>query len=91
MEKANRDCTGWGRGAVSRRTASMIQDDVSRSRTFASIRNEPADAKGGAAMADFDTLIELITSTVAPIPDAVGGPAPFSLFRRAFLLIPPAC
>ncbi len=40
-----------------------------------------AGARGGAALADFDTLIELITSTIAPDSwDEVGGPGAIEAF-----------
>lgn len=40
-----------------------------------------AGAAGGAAMADFDTLIDLITTTIAPTSwDAVGGPGAIDSF-----------
>ena len=43
---------------------------------------------GGAAMADFDTLIELITSTIAPDTwDAVGGPGAIESFPTNLSLV----
>ena len=67
--------SGMRRAAV--RTASSMSDDRSRSQSLADIRNPPSEsaaARGGAAMADFDSLIELITSTIAPDSwDEVGG------------------
>ncbi len=54
-------------------TLSEIQSDLQRRSALESLRSSPG-AAGGAAMADFDTLIELITSTIAPDTwDAVGG------------------
>lgn len=45
-------------------------------------------ALGGAAMADFDTLIELITSTIAPDTwDAVGGPGAIESFPTNLSLV----
>jgi general secretion pathway protein D len=45
-------------------------------------------AAGGAAMADFDTLIELITSTIAPDSwDAVGGPGAIESFPTNLSLV----
>lgn len=51
-----------------------VQSDVARSRILQEMGGRPIGAGGGAAMADFDTLIELITSTIAPSTwDDVGG------------------
>lgn len=59
---------------ASLQTASQISDDRTRSQTLSDIAAKPAGAHGGAAMADFDSLIELITSTVRPTSwDTVGG------------------
>lgn len=47
-----------------------------------------AGAMGGAAMADFDTLIELITSTISPDSwDAVGGPGAIEPFPTNLSLV----
>jgi hypothetical protein len=56
-------------------TASQVDDDSLRARTFAEAgRVAPLGAAGG-SMADFDALIDLITATIAPTTwDAVGGP-----------------
>lgn len=76
-----------GARAASLSTASMIANDASRSRVFANLRNQPLGARGGAAMADFDTLIELITSTVSPDSwDAVGGPGAIEPFPTGVLV-----
>ncbi|MCH2123337.1 MAG: DUF1598 domain-containing protein [Pirellulaceae bacterium] len=59
-------------------TAGYISADASRSRSFDLIHSTPVRAErraGGAAAADFDSLIDLITSTIAPESwDEVGGP-----------------
>jgi hypothetical protein len=54
-------------------TLSAIRSDLQRRSALDSFYS-PRGAAGGAAMADFDTLIELITSTIAPDTwDEVGG------------------
>lgn len=64
-------------------TASMMESDVARSSAASSASSAPPrSARGGGTQADFDSLIDLITSTVAPTTwDQVGGPgsiAPFA-------------
>lgn len=56
-------------------TAGSMRDDVLRSRTLSeSSASPPPGARGGGGQADFQSLIELITSTVAPTTwDEVGG------------------
>ena len=56
---------GGVRGRV-RRTLADIQGDASFRQAVESIRENPFGAAGGAAMADFTTLIDLITTTIAP-------------------------
>ncbi len=51
-----------------------LQNDVARNQVVHQMQERPIGAAGGAAYADFDTLIELITSTIAPDTwDEVGG------------------
>ncbi len=51
-----------------------LGSDVARQQIARQIAERPIGAGGGAAFADFDTLIELITSTIAPDSwDEVGG------------------
>lgn len=63
------------------RSAAEIDDDVARGQALSSIAKQPAGAAGGGSEPDFDSLIDLITSTVKPTSwDTVGGPgsvAPF--------------
>jgi hypothetical protein len=64
--------------AASFSTAAEMEGDVSRSTTLKDLSSTPvgasASARGGAGQADFDTLIDLITSTVKPTSwDNVGG------------------
>ncbi len=76
-----------GARAASLTTASKIANDASRSSVYASLRKQSLGARGGAAMADFDTLIELITSTVSPDSwDAVGGPGAIEPFPTGVLV-----
>ncbi len=51
-----------------------VQSDLARSALAREMGGRPIGAGGGAALADFDTLIELITTTIAPDSwDDVGG------------------
>lgn len=67
-----------GARLASLNTAASIGNDMSRSGGFESLSGHPlffGGARGGAAFADFDTLIELIKSTVSPDSwDDNGGP-----------------
>lgn len=74
---AQAQAQGGARNAALDTLASMA-DDRYRGRAAEQISTQPIGgwgAGGGASMADFDTLIDLITSTIAPQTwDAVGGP-----------------
>lgn len=63
-------------------TASLIDGDVARNAAVGKAgSSSPRTGQGGAAMADFQTLIDLITSTVAPTTwDDVGGPGSIAPF-----------
>jgi hypothetical protein len=65
-------------------TASYIQDDRTRSGVLQQISAQGpprAVGRGGAAMADFDSLIDLITTTISPDSwDEVGGPGSIDKF-----------
>ncbi|HQU43000.1 MAG TPA: hypothetical protein PK867_09315, partial [Pirellulales bacterium] len=64
-------------------TAGSMRDDVLRSQTLSESSSPPPAARGGAAGADFSSLIELITSTVAPTTwDEVGGPGAIKEYRN---------
>jgi hypothetical protein len=71
-------------------TAAGIVDNRVRSSLLREIGSRPYgnhDARGGGAMADFDTLIELITSTIAPDSwDLVGGPGAVEAFPGGVLV-----
>lgn len=59
---------------ASLQTASQISDDRNRSQALSDMAARPIGARGGAPEADFETLIDLITSTVRPATwDEVGG------------------
>jgi len=64
-------------------TAFDIQDGQTRGDAMGALAGHPitGDARGGAALADFDSLIELITATIAPDSwDEVGGPGAIESF-----------
>lgn len=55
-------------------TAAEMDSDVARSAAVTDLSSRPVGRTGGAGQADFDTLIDLITSTVKPTSwDNVGG------------------
>jgi hypothetical protein len=63
------------------RTVGEISSDRVRTETLAQIRQEPLGGRGGGAQPDFDSLIDLIKSTVAPATwDDVGGPGAIAPF-----------
>ncbi|MDZ4778803.1 MAG: DUF1598 domain-containing protein [Planctomycetia bacterium] len=47
-------------------SAGAIDDDLARSDTMANLGNQTGFRQGGGVQPDFDSLIELITSTIAP-------------------------
>ncbi len=64
-------------------TAFDIRDDQSRGQVMDALAGHPiaGGPRGGAALADFDSLIELITATIAPDSwDDVGGPGAIESF-----------
>jgi len=73
-----------GMFSTSLATASEIDDDQARSSAFQQLAELPIGgraARGGAALADFDSLIELIESTISPDSwDEVGGPGAIEEF-----------
>ena len=66
-------------------TASYIGDDVTRSQLLteaATMRSEDVAPRGGGVQPDFDSLIELITTTVQPESwDELGGPGSVAPFQ----------
>lgn len=81
-----------GARSASLRTAYRIQDDGLRSRVYDRVstkRSEAPGSRGGAALADFDSLIDLITSTTAPDSwDTVGGPGAIEPFPTGVYVDP---
>ncbi len=65
-EIAAAQAAGGDRGAALR-TAESIADDRSRSESLSQVVAQPWGGRGGANQADFESLIELITSTVSPL------------------------
>lgn len=65
-------------------TAGSMSDDRLRTAAFDQISGQPIGGwmgRGGASQADFDTLIDLITTTIAPQSwDTVGGPGAIDSF-----------
>ncbi|NQT15038.1 MAG: DUF1598 domain-containing protein, partial [Planctomycetes bacterium] len=47
-------------------TASQISDDRARAQALSDMAAQPLGGRGGGTMADFDSLIDLITTTIAP-------------------------
>jgi hypothetical protein len=74
---------------ASLRSSSEIQSDRARASTLSEIAAEPLGGRGGAAMADFDSLIDLITSTVEPdLWEDVGGPGSIESFATGVFIDP---
>jgi len=62
-------------------TAAGIADDRARAQALSRMASVPLGGRGGGTMADFDSLIDLITTTVAPESwDDVGGPGSIAPF-----------
>jgi len=71
------------------RSAAEIYDDRVRSQTLRQIAAEPLGGHGGGSQADFDSLIELITTTIAPTSwDEVGGPGSIAGFPTGVYVDP---
>ncbi len=74
---------GAGEKNGSMSTLSEIRDDVARDRVLSDLARQAPGARGGAGTADFTSLIELITSTIAPTTwDEVGGPGSIQEYRN---------
>jgi hypothetical protein len=71
-------------------SAGEIADDRARAETLARAAAQPlGGAPGGGAQPDFDSLIQLITSTVAPTTwDEVGGPGSIAPFPTGVYVDP---
>jgi hypothetical protein len=70
-------------------TAGAIGDDRARAHALEQLTAVPVGGQGGAAQADFDSLIDLITSTVQPTTwDDVGGPGSIAPFPTGVFVDP---
>ena len=70
-------------------TAAEISDDRTRSDVLSRVAAVPLGGHGGGTQADFDSLIELITSTVQPTSwDDVGGPGSIAPFPTGVYVDP---
>ena len=70
-------------------TAAGISDDRARAQALSRMAVVPLGGRGGGAMADFDSLIELITTTVAPESwEDVGGPGSIAPFPTGVYIDP---
>ena len=66
---------------ASLRTVAEIYDDRTRTQTLSRIGSQPLGGRGGGSQADFEALIELITTTIEPNSwDEVGGPGSIAPF-----------
>ena len=81
-----------GMSAAAEETAAQVDDPQLRRAAFEQLASRPlrgSVARGGAAMADFDSLIEMITSTVSPDSwEEVGGPGAIESFPGGVLVDP---
>ena len=70
-------------------TTGEISDDRTRSQVLSRVAAEPLGGQGGGSQADFQSLIDLITTTVKPTTwDAVGGPGSISPFPTGVYVNP---
>ena len=70
-------------------TAGAIGDDRARADALQQIAAVPVGGQGGASQADFDSLIDLITSTIQPTTwDDVGGPGSIAPFPTGVYVDP---
>ena len=71
------------------RSAAEIYDDRTRAGSLAQLAAQPWGARGGGAQADFQPLMDLITSTIAPTTwDEVGGPGSLAEFPTGVYVDP---
>ncbi len=70
-------------------TAGEIRDDRARTATLGRVAEQPWGGRGGGVEADFDSLIDLITSTVKPQTwEEVGGPGSIAPFPTGVYIDP---
>ena len=78
-----------GAGQASLSSAATISDDRVRTQAIAEAARQPLGGRGGGSQADFDSLIDLITSTVSPTTwDEVGGPGSVASFPTGVFIDP---
>ena len=71
------------------RTAAEISDDRTRTQALSQVAAQPLGGRGGGAQADFESLMDLITSTVQPTTwDEVGGPGSIAPFPTGVYVDP---
>jgi len=76
-----------GAREASLRTAAGITSDQARAGALSQMAAQPVGNFGGADLADFDSLIDLITSTIAPTSwDQVGGPGSVAPYPSGVLV-----
>ena len=80
-------------GSVRRRSslasAGEIGSDQARADTLSRAAEEPLGGRGGAGQADFDSLIDLITSTIRPTSrEDVGGPGSIKPYPTGVIIDP---
>ncbi len=76
-----------GAREASLRTAAGITGDQARAGALSQMATQPVGHSGGADLADFDSLIDLITSTIAPTSwDEVGGPGSIAPYPSGVLV-----
>lgn len=72
-----------GEQRASLATIGSMRDDLARSQTLSEAASVPQGAQGGGGQANFQSLIELITSTVQPTTwDEVGGPGAIKEYQN---------
>lgn len=77
---------GWN---ASLETAAGIDDERVRAAALSEAARAPIGSRGGGAMADFDSLIQLITSTIQPESwEDVGGPGSIAPFTTGVYIDP---
>jgi hypothetical protein len=80
---------GLGARQSSLASAGEIGSDQARAETLSRAADEPLGGRGGGAQADFDSLIELITSTIRPTSwEDVGGPGSIRPFPTGVIIDP---
>lgn len=80
---------GSGAWTASLETAAGIDDDRARAAALSAVAQTPLGGRGGGAMADFDSLIQLITSTVQPETwEDVGGAGSVAPFATGVYIDP---